>query len=123
MAEPGTELIVGMTRDPLFGPAVLVGFGGVFAEVLDDAAIRLAPLGREDALAMLETLRGAPLLSGARGRPPVDRRAVADLIVALARLAWERPDIVAVDLNPVVASPGGALAVDALVVLEAGGDA
>lgn len=122
MAEPGTELIVGMTRDPLFGPAVLVGFGGVFAEVLDDAAIRLAPLGREDALAMLEKLRGAPLLSGARGRPPVDRGAVADLIVALARLAWERPDIVAVDLNPVVASPGGALAVDALVVLEAAGD-
>ncbi len=123
MAEPGTELIVGMTRDPLFGPAVLVGFGGVFAEVLDDAAIRLAPLGRAVALAMLETLRGAPLLSGARGRPPVDRGAVADLIVAVARLAWQRPDIVAVDLNPVVASPGGALAVDALVVLEAGGDA
>ncbi len=118
MADPGIELIVGMTRDPLFGPAVLVGFGGVFAEVLDDVAIRLAPVGRADALAMLASLRGIPLLGGARGRPSIDRGAVADLIVALARLAWERPDIAAVDLNPVIAGAAGALAVDALVVLN-----
>ncbi len=117
MAVAGTELIVGLVRDPLFGPAVLVGFGGVFAEVLDDAAIRLAPLDRRAALAMLESLRGAPLLAGARGRPEVDRGAVADLIVGLGRLAWDRPDLLAVDLNPVVAGPDGALAVDALVVL------
>jgi acetate---CoA ligase (ADP-forming) len=123
MASPGTELIVGMTRDPLFGPAVLVGFGGVYAEVLDDAAIRLAPIGREVALGMLESLRGAPLLTGARGRPAVDRGAVADLIVALAGLAWDRPDIMAIDLNPVIASEGGAVAVDALVVIEGDADA
>ncbi len=118
MAAAGTELIVGLVRDPLFGPAVLVGFGGVFAEVLDDAAVRLAPLDRRAALAMLESLRGAALLAGSRGRPEVDRRAVADLIVDLGRLAWDRPDLVAVDLNPVLAGPDGALAVDALVVLE-----
>jgi acyl-CoA synthetase (NDP forming) len=122
MAEPGIELIVGMTRDPLFGPAVLVGFGGVFAEVLDDVAIRLAPLGQADALAMLGSLRGASLLSGVRGRPAIDRDAVARLIVALGRLAWERPGILAVDLNPVIATAAGALAVDALVVLAAGSD-
>ncbi len=117
MASPGLELIVGVTRDPLFGPAVLVGFGGVFTEVLDDVAIRLAPITRDQALEMVETLRGAPLLSGARGGPPVDRGALADLIVALAGFAWERPDVVAVDLNPVIVGVDGAVAVDALVVL------
>ena len=66
---------------------------------------------------MVETLRGAPLLSGARGGPPVDRGALADLIVALAGFAWDRPDVVAVDLNPVIVGVDGALAVDALVVL------
>jgi len=121
MADPGIELIVGMTRDPLFGPAVVVGFGGIFAEVLDDAAIGLAPVSHTDALAMLASLRGASLLGGARGRPEIDRDSVARLVVALGRLAWERPAIVAVDLNPVVASASGALAVDALVVL-AGAD-
>ncbi len=117
MAEPGIELIVGMTRDPLFGAAVLVGFGGIFAEVLDDAAIRLAPVSHTEALAMLASLRGSSLLDGARGRPAIDRDSVARLVVALGRLAWERPAIVAVDLNPVVASASGSLAVDAMVVL------
>ncbi len=117
MVDPGIELIVGLIRDPLFGPAVLVGFGGIYAEVLDDVAIRLAPISSEDALAMLTSLRGASLLAGARGRPAIDRDAVAELIVALAGLGWERPDIAAVDLNPVVASASGAVAVDGLVVL------
>ena len=122
MARPGLELIVGATRDPLFGPAVMVGLGGVFTEVLDDVAIRLAPLDRAEALAMLDDLRGRALLDGARGRPAVDRGAVADLVVALARLAWERPDIVEVDLNPVIVGADGALAVDALVVLAGNRD-
>ena len=117
MAPAGVELIVGVARDPLFGPAVLVGIGGVFTEVLDDAAVRLAPLTRDDALAMIEGLRGAPLLSGARGFAPIDRGALADLIAAVAGLAWRRGDLRAIDLNPVIASTLGALAVDALVVL------
>ena len=121
MAERGIELIVGMTRDPLFGPAVLVGFGGIFAEVLDDVAIRLAPVSHQDAMAMLASLRGASLLGGARGRGEIDREGVADLVVGLGRLAWDRPDIVAVDLNPVIASASGALAVDALVILAGDG--
>ncbi len=118
LAAAGLELIVGMTRDPLFGPAVLVGLGGVYTEILDDAAIRLAPVGHETALEMLGSLRGAALLAGARGRSPIDRAAIAELIVAVGRLAWDRPDIVAIDLNPVIATAAGALAVDALVVLE-----
>ena len=119
MADPGVELILGLKRDASFGPAVVVGFGGVLAEVLDDVAIRLAPVSREQALAMLGDLRGARLLDGVRGRPPVDRLALADLIVALSCLGDARPDIVEIDLNPVIASPDGVLAVDALVVLAA----
>ncbi|MDP9481909.1 MAG: acetate--CoA ligase family protein, partial [Chloroflexota bacterium] len=107
----------------LFGPALVVGFGGVLAEVLDDVAIRLAPLGRAGALQMLGSLRGAPLLAGARGRSAVDRDPLADLIVAVGQLAWDRPDIDAIDLNPVIATPDGALAVDGLVVLTSSPDA
>ncbi len=117
MAPPGVELLVGMRRDPQFGPVVLVGLGGVLAEVLDDVTLRLAPVTRGQALAMLDDLRGSAVLAGTRGRPAVDRDAVADLLVALARLAAERPGILEVDLNPVVAWAGGAVAVDALVVM------
>jgi acyl-CoA synthetase (NDP forming) len=118
MADPGVELIVGLRRDAQFGPAVMVGVGGVLAEVLDDVAIRLAPVGPVDALAMLDDLRGRRLLDGIRGAPAVDRAAVAEIIVALSRLGVERPDLLEVDLNPVIASPDGAVAVDALVVLS-----
>ena len=119
MAEAGVELIVGLRRDASFGPAVVAGFGGVLTELLDDVAIRLAPVDRDTALGMLAELRGARLLDGVRGSSPVDRGAVADLIVALSRLGDARPDIAEVDLNPVIASARGALAVDALVVLAA----
>jgi acetyltransferase len=117
MADPGVELIVGLRRDASFGPAVVVGFGGVLTEVLDDVAIRLAPVDRETALGMLNDLRAARILDGVRGRPAVDRGAIADLIVALSKLGDARPDIVEIDLNPVIASAVDALAVDALVVL------
>jgi acetate---CoA ligase (ADP-forming) len=118
MAHPGLELIVGLRRDPLFGPAVLVGLGGILAEVMDDVAIRLAPVTPRAAMSMLDDLRGRRLLDGARGRPGVDRSAVAAMLVALGRLGVERPDLLEVDLNPVIASSAGVLAVDALVVLE-----
>jgi acyl-CoA synthetase (NDP forming) len=123
MAEPGVELIVGVHRDPSFGPAVVVGLGGLLTEVLDDVAIRLAPVDRETAFAMLADLRATRILDGVRGGPAVDRGAVADLIVALSRLGDARPDIVEVDLNPIIASAAGALAVDALVVLAAPAEA
>ena len=116
MAAPGTELIVGLRRDPQFGPAVLVGLGGILAEFLDDVAIRLAPLDAATAEAMLDDLRGASLLGGVRGRLPADRAAVARILVALGDLGIARPDILEVDLNPVIVSAAGAIAVDALVV-------
>lgn len=117
MAGAGVELIVGVRRDPQFGPAVIVGFGGLLAEALDDVAIRLAPVAVAEALEMLDGLRGARLLNGFRGSPPVDRAAVASIVVELGRLALRRPSIVEIDLNPVIASPGGLAVVDALVVL------
>ena len=118
MAAPGVELILGLRRDPQFGPAVLVGLGGILTEVFDDVAIRLAPLDPAAADAMLDDLRGARLLRGVRGRPAVDRGALTAMLVALGRLGVDRPDLLEVDLNPVIASGSGALAVDALVVME-----
>jgi acyl-CoA synthetase (NDP forming) len=117
MAEAGIELIVGARRDASFGPCVMVGLGGVLAEVLDDVAIRLAPITRDVAIDMLGSLRGARLLEGVRGRPPVDREALADLIVGVAAFAADRPDLLEIDLNPVIATTDAAVAVDALVVV------
>jgi acyl-CoA synthetase (NDP forming) len=118
MAGPGVELIVGLRRDPQFGPVVLVGLGGVLTEALDDVAIRLAPVDAATAEAMLDALRGAKLLAGVRGRPAIDRSAVVSMLVALGRLGTERSDVLEIDLNPVIASASGAMTVDALVVLE-----
>ncbi len=113
----GTEMIVGVTRDPVFGPAVLVGTGGVFAEILEDVAVRPLPIDRRDAQDMVESLRGFPLLSGARGRARGDVKALVDVMLGVARLAAACGDrLVELDLNPVVVRPKGAVAVDSLVV-------
>jgi acyl-CoA synthetase (NDP forming) len=120
MAEPGVELIVGARRDPVFGPVVLAGMGGIFAEVFRDTAIELAPLDRKAALSMLEGLRGAALLKGFRGQPAVDLVIVADTLVAVSRLMLERTDVLEVDINPFIAYPHGAVAVDVLVRLGGG---
>jgi acyl-CoA synthetase (NDP forming) len=123
MAPSGVELIVGLRRDPQFGPVVLVGLGGTLAEVLDDVAVRLAPLDHASAEAMLDGLRGARVLDGVRGGPGIDRAAVASMLVALGHLGIERSDVLEVDLNPVLATADGAIAVDALVVLTGAPDA
>ena len=116
MAPPGVELIVGLRRDPQFGPAVLVGFGGVLAEAFDDVAVGLAPLSIAEATGMLDELRGARLLHGYRGRPAVDLAAVAGLVVAVGDLGVGDPSIVEIDLNPVVAGAASVTVVDALVL-------
>ena len=121
MAPPGVELIVGLVRDPQYGPAVLVGLGGVLAEVLDDTAIAIAPVGQAEARDLLNGLRGAAILHGLRGRPAVDVDAAVDIIVRLGDFALVRPAVLEVDLNPVIVGTTGAVAVDALVVLEGGG--
>jgi acyl-CoA synthetase (NDP forming) len=118
MAAAGVELILGGRRDAVFGPAVLVGMGGVLAEVLDDVAVLLAPAPDAEIRRRLEGLRGAPVLRGARGRPGVDLDGLTRLVGAIGRLLADDRTILEIDLNPVIAGPAGALAVDALVVVE-----
>lgn len=114
-AEAGVELIVGLVRDPGFGPVLLAGLGGVLAEVLRDTALRLCPVSEKDARQMLASLRGAALLSGHRGEPPVDLEAVVALLMTVGGPGglWERLDLGEFELNPVIATPSGATAVDA----------
>jgi acetyltransferase len=118
MARGDVELVVGLKRDPVFGVVVMVGLGGIFIEVLKDVAFRRAPVSRAEADEMLDELRGRVLLDGVRGRPAVDRAAVADLICAVSRFGAARADrIEEVDLNPVFAGAQGVVAVDWLLVL------
>jgi len=123
MLAGGTEMIVGVKSDPLFGPAIVCGFGGIFVELLRDVAVRVPPLDRSEALAMIGELRGAALLRGARGRPAADVEALADTLVRVARLAEaHRGSLRALDLNPlVVLDQGhGAIAVDWLIEFDGG---
>jgi acyl-CoA synthetase (NDP forming) len=114
----GTEMILGIKTDPLFGPAVVCGFGGIFVEQLRDVSVRVPPLGRDDARAMVEELRGAPLLRGVRGRAPADVESLADTIGRLAQLAeTHRQSLRALDINPllVLDAGRGVVAVDWLI--------
>jgi acyl-CoA synthetase (NDP forming) len=118
---PGVELIAGVTRDDRFGPMIVVGLGGIFVEVLRDTAIRLAPIDRQTGRAMLEELRGVALLNGARGMPPADLDAIADLLVRLGDLAMRRNEILELDLNPIVAHQHGVEILDARILIGADG--
>jgi acetate---CoA ligase (ADP-forming) len=119
MAPPGTELIVGAVGDPAFGPLVACGAGGVAVELLGDVQVRLAPLGPREADGMLRDLRTFPLLDGYRGRPRADLGSLRDLVMRVGALAATHPAVAELDLNPVIATPEGALVVDARVRLEA----
>jgi acetate---CoA ligase (ADP-forming) len=117
----GIELIVGVRRDPSFGPVVVIGMGGVYADLLQDVAVALAPLTLEVAEQLIRSLRGAPLLLGARGRPSLDVAAAARLAVLLSQLATEREDIAEIEVNPVLVGREGVLALDARIVRRSGG--
>ena len=108
----GVEIAVGAVRDPVFGPVVMVGLGGIWVEVLGDVAFAMAPLHRAEARALLSGLRGHALLTGARGGEAVDLDALADVVVAAGNLLLACPDVVELDLNPVLATAEGAVAVD-----------
>ncbi len=116
------ELIAGLATDPTFGRTIVVGIGGVLTEALADVSVRLLPIGRADALDMLDGLRNQPLLGELRGEPPVDREAVADVLVALGEFAAAASDVVSVDLNPLIVQDGLPVAVDALVEVAAPGE-
>ncbi len=119
MAQQGVECIAGVHCDPVFGPVVMFGLGGVFVEVLKDVSFRLAPFGRQQALSMIREIKGYALLQGARGTPPCDIDALADALVALSRFAYSRRhDFSSAEINPLLALPAGqgALALDAVLI-------
>lgn len=113
------ELLVGVRRDPRFGPVVLVGLGGVHAEILRDVRCALGPVDQRQARALLLSLRGAALLTGARGRPPVCLDDAAEVVARLSTVAAEHPEIGEIECNPVAATPRGVVCLDARIVLAA----
>ncbi|MEY2477234.1 MAG: hypothetical protein QOG87_2549 [Actinomycetota bacterium] len=119
MVSDGVETVVGVARDDLFGPTVMFGLGGVFVEVLKDVTFRVPPFDRDEARRMIEEVKGFPLLTGARGRPKADVKALVDVILKVQRLAVDLADDVAeLDINPLVVRPKGVVALDALVVCK-----
>ena len=121
MAPAGCEIVVGAVRDPDFGPLVMVGLGGVFVEVLADVAFRICPIARIDAAEMLEELKGAAVLDGARGGPRVSREAIISVLLKIGGedglMLRYANDIKEADINPLIVSETGAVAVDARFVL------
>lgn len=119
-AGPGVEVIVGATRAKNLGPMIMFGLGGIFVEVMRDVVFRLAPLGRAEAERMLDEIKGAALLRGARGRPAADREALVDMLLRLSCLLCDHPEIAELDFNPVMAAPAGkpTLVLDARIRLE-----
>jgi acetyltransferase len=121
MARKGVELIVGVSRDPQFGPVLMFGVGGIFVETLKDVVFRAVPLQREDAVEMIGEIRLRAMLDGVRGLPPVDREALADLLLKVSDLAAAHPQIAEIDLNPVIAHGDGWTIADARMILAADG--
>jgi len=117
MASPGVELSIGMTRDPAFGPIVVLAAGGIYVELFDDRVVALPPVDDVTARRLVDRLRCRPLLDGARGGPPVDVSAVVAAVVAMSQMAVELGSaLTAVDVNPLIAGPDGVQAVDVLLV-------
>lgn len=120
MASPGLEVIIGVTRDPQFGHAVMFGLGGIFVEVMKDVSFRLLPLSAGDAAEMVSEIRAAPVLRGVRGRPSADVPALCDLLLAVSDLVTRRPEIDEMDLNPVIVFPEGLRVADCRVAIRGG---
>ncbi len=117
MAEPGIEVIMGMTMDPQFGPVLMFGLGGVLVEVLKDVAFRIVPIATRDARQMVREIQGFPVLQGYRGQEPADLDALEALLLKLSAFIEAHPEVAELDLNPVFANSKGAVAVDARIVL------
>jgi acetyltransferase len=117
MIPAGTELVLGAIRDPSFGPVVMLGLGGVLVEVMRDVVFRMAPVTFDEATAMIGALRGAALLAGYRGKPPVDQAALASVLVTLSALIAEQPEIAEIEINPMIAGEAGLAVADARMVI------
>jgi len=119
MVPDGVETVVGVVEDPSFGPLVMFGLGGKEAELFRDQIWSLVPMTTEDARELVSGLRSSPLLTGYRGAPLVDLEALVEVLSRVARLAEDVPEIAELSLNPVVAGPAGAVALDARVRVAA----
>lgn len=118
MAPAGTEVIVGSTKDPQFGPALMFGLGGIFVEVLKDVTFRIAPITEDEACEMISEVKAYPLLRGYRNTPPADIKAIAKILTNTSKMVMDYPEIKELDLNPVMVYEKGAKTVDARIILE-----
>ncbi|MCS7102491.1 MAG: acetate--CoA ligase family protein [Candidatus Korarchaeum sp.] len=117
-APPGAELIIGLIRDPQFGPTVMFGLGGIFVEVFKDVSFRVAPLSEQDAESMIKEIKAYKILTGFRGAEPVDINAIKDALIKVGRIGVENEEIAEMDLNPIIAYPKGIKVVDARIILR-----
>ncbi|WP_323000979.1 acetate--CoA ligase family protein [Denitromonas sp.] len=118
MAKKGTEVIIGVSRDPIFGPVLMFGLGGIFVEILEDVAFRAIPLSRHAAVSMVDQIKARKILEGARGEAAVDKAALVDLLLKVSSIVSAYPQLAELDLNPVLAYPDGYAIVDARVIVN-----
>ena len=118
MVKGDRELVVGLTRDPQFGPCVMFGLGVIFTEVLKDVSFRIAPLEKRDALEMMGEIKAHKILDAFRGQDPVDRDVLADILMSIGKIGLEYDAVKEIDINPLIVTGEGLMAVDALVVLD-----
>ncbi len=117
MAKRGVEVIIGMSRDPQFGPVIMFGLGGIFVEVFKDVSFRITPVSKGEAKKMIEEIKAYPILKGIRGEKPKDIAGLVDLIEVISRLSDEHPDLKELDLNPVFVYEDGISVVDARMIV------
>jgi acetyl-CoA synthetase (ADP-forming) len=118
MVRPGTEVIVGTSKDPQFGPVIMFGLGGIFVELLKDVSFRVIPVVRRDAQEMIDEIKGYPVLKGYRGKEPASIPALVEIILKVSKLIEENSRIKELELNPIFAYRDKAVAVDARIILE-----
>jgi acyl-CoA synthetase (NDP forming) len=118
MAPSSTEVIVGSTKDPQFGPALMFGLGGIFVEVLKDVTFRIAPITERDAREMITEVKAYPILKGYRNQPPADIDAIVKILLKTSKLVMDHQEIKELDLNPIIVYEKGAKTVDARIILE-----
>jgi acyl-CoA synthetase (NDP forming) len=112
------ELVVGLIRDPQFGPCVMFGLGGIFTEILKDVSFRLAPLEKRDALEMMQEIKAHKILDAVRGMEAVDREALSEMLINVGKIGMENEKVKEIDINPVIISGNRPISVDALIVLQ-----
>ena len=118
MVKGSREIMIGMVRDPQFGPSVMFGLGGIFTEILQDVAFRVAPLRKRDALDLMRAIRGHRILDAVRGMKAVDTDSLCHSLMAVGQVALDHPEIVEIDVNPLIVRGDKPVAVDALIVLR-----